>query len=100
MSGSPIAEPLIAPGIVRDIEAAGEYVVVIFNNDTNSFDQVIAALMLATECDLHEATLEAWEAHNFGSAKVHHAPQLECKHVARIISTIGVRTEVRKEHEL
>jgi ATP-dependent Clp protease adaptor protein ClpS len=98
MSGRSLVEPLVSPSIISDIEEAGEYAVVIFNNDANSFDQVIAVLMHATECDLQEATLETWEAHTFGQAKVHFAPQLECKHVARIISAIGVRTEVRKEN--
>ena len=97
MPGRSLTEPLVSPGILRDIEEAGEYTVVIYKNDHNSFDQVIAVLMHATECELQEASLEAWEAHTFGSAKVHHAPQVECKHVARIISSIGVRTEVRKE---
>ena len=100
MPGRPLTEPLVSPGILRDIQEAGEYVVVIHNNDANSFDQVIAVLMHATECDLQEASLETWEAHTFGSAKVHFAPQLECKHVARIIASIGVKTEVRKENDL
>jgi hypothetical protein len=100
MHSRPLTEPLISPGILRDIQEAGEYVVVIHNNDHNSFDQVIAVLIHATECDIQEASLEAWEAHTFGAAKVHHAPQLECKHVARIISSIGVKTEVRREDEL
>jgi ATP-dependent Clp protease adaptor protein ClpS len=100
MSGRSLVEPLVSPGILRDIEEAGEYVVVIYNNDHNSFDQVIAVLMHATECDLHEASLETWEAHTFGRAKVHFAPQLECKHVARIISSVGIKTEVRKEEDL
>ena len=97
MPGRSLVEPLVAPGIISDIEEAGEYAVVIYNNDKNSFDQVIAVLMHATECDLQEATLETWEAHTFGQAKVHFAPQVECKHVARIISSIGIRTEVRRE---
>jgi hypothetical protein len=97
MPGRSIVEPLVSPGIISDIEEAGEYVVVIYNNDHSSFDQVIAVLMHATECDLHEASLEAWEAHTFGSAKVHFAPQIECKHVARIIAAVGVRAEVVQE---
>jgi ATP-dependent Clp protease adaptor protein ClpS len=100
MPGRSIVEPLVSPSIIRDIQEAGEYVVVIFNNDVNSFDQVIAVLMHATECDLQEASLEAWEAHTFGAAKVHHAPQHECRHVARIISAIGVLTEVRREDDV
>ena len=97
MAGRTISDPQIAEGILRDIQSAGEYVVVIFNNDTNSVDEVIAVLMAATDCDMHEAALETWEAHTFGSAKIHFSTQFECKHVARIVSMIGVRTEVRKE---
>lgn len=97
MSGKTVFDPLVSPGIIGDIEAAGSYCVVIFNNDHNSFDEVIAALMYATECDVQEASLEAWEAHTFGSAKVHFAPRYDCKHVARIISSIGVKTEVKRE---
>ena len=97
MSGQRVTEPIVAPGIISDIEESGEYVVVIFNNDDNSYDEVIAVMIHATECDIHEATLETWEAHTFGSAKVHFGTSVECRHVARIISTIGVRTDVRKE---
>lgn len=100
MSGRSLVEPLVLPGIISDIEEAGEYVVVIYNNDHNSFDEVIAVLMHATECDLHEASLEAWEAHTFGEAKVHFAAQQECKHIARIIATVGVHTEVRRDDDL
>ena len=97
VSGHTVTDPLVAPGIIQDIQETGEYVVVIYNNDSNSYDQVIAVLMHATECDLQEASLETWEADTFGSAKVHFAAQCECKHVARIVSSIGVKTEVRKE---
>ncbi len=97
MAGRAIIEPQIAEGILQDIEEAGDYAVVIYNNDVNSMDEVIAVLIHATECDLQEATIEVWEAHTFGSAKVHFSTKYECDHVARIIAYIGVRTEVRKE---
>ncbi|HXH60088.1 MAG TPA: ATP-dependent Clp protease adaptor ClpS [Fimbriimonadaceae bacterium] len=97
MPGRTTTDPVISPGIIGDIEAAGSYCVVIYNNDYTPFDEVIAALMYATECDIQEASLEAWEAHTFGSAKVHFAPRYDCKQVARIISSIGVRAEVVQE---
>lgn len=97
MPGHTITDPLVAPGIIRDIQRTGEYVVVIHDNDTNSIDEVIAVLIHATECDLQEASLETWEADTFGTAKVHFSTQSECTHVARIISTVGIKTEVRKE---
>lgn len=97
MAGHTISNPLIAEGILRDIEEAGDYVVVIFNNPINTMEEVIAVLMHATECDMQEAALETWEAHTYGTAKVHFSTQFECEHVARMIAMIGVTTEVRKE---
>lgn len=70
---------------------------VIFNNDHNTFPEVIAALMVATRCDADEASMEAWEAHTYGQAPVHFACKEDCDVAARIISRIGVKTDVRPE---
>jgi len=71
--------------------------VVIYNNDTNSMDEVIEVLMLATRCEYDEAIIEMWEAHTFGKAAVHFASKSECEDAALIISSVGVKTEVAKE---
>jgi ATP-dependent Clp protease adapter protein ClpS len=71
--------------------------VVIFNNEVNSFDEVIAVLMLATGCTAHEAAIEAWEAHTYGKAPVHFAGREVCEEAAAIISRVGVRAEVCEE---
>lgn len=71
--------------------------VVIFNNDTNSMDEVVSVLMIATGCDLEEATIEMWEAHTFGKAGVHFAAKDECEYVAGIIGSVGIKTEVTQE---
>lgn len=71
--------------------------VVIFNNETNLVEEVIAVLMLATGCDYLEASTETWEAHHLGSAPVHFAAENECHRVAQVIARIGVATEVRPE---
>lgn len=75
------------------------WMVVIFNNETNTFDEVIEALMRATGCDEEEAGIEAWEAHHYGKAPVHFASRPECEDIASVISTVGVRTEVTPEWE-
>ena len=97
MSDQTVTEPLVAPGIISDIEETGEYVVVIFNNDYTSVDRVVDILIIATGCDEHEAAIETWEAHTFGSAAVHRSTKTECETIARTISSIGIVTEVRKE---
>ena len=70
---------------------------VIFNNDTNSMDEVVEILMVATLCDLEEASMEAWEADAFGKAPVHFASHDECVRICGTLGTIGLKTEVSKE---
>lgn len=69
----------------------------IFNNETNTFDEVIVILMIATQCSKDEAAMEAWEAHHFGQAPVHFASREHCDRIAEVIRTIGIKTEVCKE---
>jgi ATP-dependent Clp protease adaptor protein ClpS len=71
--------------------------VVIHNNETNSVDEVVNILMIATDCDLEEAMIETWEAHHFGKANVHFAAKPVCEEAAQVISSIGVKTEVQPE---
>ena len=73
------------------------WMVVIYNNDTTSVDDVVEILMRATQCDQDEAFIEMWEAHNFGKASVHFAGRSVCDDVASIIQTVGVKAEVMKE---
>ncbi len=75
----------------------GRWMVVIYNNDSNSMEEVIEVLILATSCDIEEASIEMWEAHTYGKAPVHFATKDECHTAASIISSIGVKTEVQKE---
>ncbi len=78
----------------------GRWKVVIYNNDSNSMDEVVYILVKATHCDLEEAAIETWEAHTYGQANVHFDTRETCEGAAAIISSIGVRTEVTKEWEL
>lgn len=73
------------------------WMVVIHNNDHNSFDEVIDVLVCATGCCVEEAAIEAWEAHHYGKAPVHFAEQTECSEAATIISRVGIVTEVMPE---
>ena len=95
MSGKGVALP------ERTIEVAptkGEgWIVTVFDNDTNSYDQVMLVLMRATACTSEEAYIEAWEIDHYGKCVVHKAGQNECKHAAEVIATIGIRVEATPE---
>lgn len=71
--------------------------VTVYDNDSNTYEQVITILMIATGCDLDEAYMEAWEVDHLGRSHVHFAGHDDCTRVAEIIATIGIRVEVEKE---
>lgn len=95
-------QPLLEP----NIEEAGSqgkggarWMVVIYNNETNTVDEVVEILMQATGCDEEEAHIEMWEAHHLGKSSVHFAARTECEDIASVIASIGVRAEVTPEWE-
>lgn len=85
--------------IARESDAGGAsgYIVIVYDNDRNTFEQVTSILMQATACTLNEAELETWEVHNLGKSVVHHGGKEECERVAGVIRTIGIRVQVAEE---
>jgi hypothetical protein len=72
----------------------GEWLVIVFNNDHNTWDEVTGILQEATGCTLQEAEMETWEIDHLGRSIVHHADHAECERVAGIIRTIGIEVAV------
>jgi ATP-dependent Clp protease adapter protein ClpS len=72
----------------------GEWLVIVFDNDHNTWGQVKDILQQATGCTEAEAEMETWEVHHLGKSIVHHAERPECERVAQVIRTIGIRVEV------
>lgn len=72
-------------------------IVIVYDNDYNTPQEVILILQKATNCTLEEAQIETWEIHNLGKSVVHHGSREECERAAGIIRTIGIRVEVVEE---
>ena len=87
----PDQEDEIADSIVG---GGSGFLVIVYDNDKNTWDQVVTILQKATSCPLEEAEIETWEVDNLGKSVVHHAGQEECERAAGIIRTIGIRVEV------
>ena len=77
-----------------DMLGSSGYIVIVYDNDKNTFDQVIEILQKATACTREEAEMETWEVNELGKSVVHHGGEAECQRVASIIATIGIRVEV------
>ncbi len=71
-------------------------VVIVFNNEHNTFDEVILILQVATGCPRQEAEMETWEIHNRGRSLVHHGDREECDRAAEIIRSIGIQVRVEE----
>jgi ATP-dependent Clp protease adapter protein ClpS len=81
----------------RDVEGGSGFLVIVYDNDKNTWDEVVTILQKATGCNLEEAEIETWEVDNLGKSVVHHAGQEECERAAGIIRAIGIRVEVVEE---
>jgi ATP-dependent Clp protease adapter protein ClpS len=92
-----------APSIIERPEISdgtghGDFwVVTVFNNDHNTWVEVVDILMKATACTSDEAEIETWEIDTLGKSVVHHGDKDECQSVADVIRQIGIRVEVSTE---
>lgn len=94
-----------APGVIERPELVpapqqtdrGQWLVTVYNNDHNTYEEVMTILMIATQCDADEAYVEAWEIDHMGFCVVHQGKEDRCRQAAQIISTIGIRVEVTED---
>lgn len=88
------------PGVLEHItdETQGKedfgWIVTVFDNDFNTYEEVIMILMAATGCNAHEAYIEAWEIDKLGKCVVHHSSEDDCRMAGSIITEIGIEVEV------
>ncbi len=80
-----------------DTSTGDGWIVTVFDNDTNTVEEVVEILIKATSCTLAEAEMETWEVHHLGKSVVHYGQETECKRTATVISEIGIRVEVSQE---
>lgn len=92
--------PRVAPE-QKNYDSSGNsypgWVVVVYNDETHSYEQVIEVLIRATGCQYDEAYAETWEVDHKGRAIVHLANKQECERAASIIRSIGLKVEVMED---
>ena len=90
-----VSAPTISPRIIEQISELSDpgWKVTVFNNETNTYQEVILILVAATGCDVEEAYVETWEIDRHGQCIVHRGSQEECEKARDIIATIGIHVE-------
>jgi ATP-dependent Clp protease adaptor protein ClpS len=77
-------------GIGRD----EPWVVILFNDDHHTFDEVIAQVQKATGCSPGEAFHITYTAHTNGQAVAYVGSKAECEQVASVLREIDLRVEL------
>ncbi len=83
----------------KDLEDSGKndlYWVIVYDNEYNTFDQVIYIIQKATCCSYELAEHIAQEIHVKGKSKVMIALREDANIAADLISSIGIRVEISK----
>lgn len=75
------------------LDIAGPWIVILYNCECHTFDDVIGILQVATGCTVDEAEFLALKVHHEGRAIVFDGTQEECERVARIIGSIRLQVE-------
>lgn len=71
------------------------WMVILYNDDIHTFDEVIAQLMKATGCTLSHAEETAHKVHNDGKAVAFQGSFEECLKVDSVLKEIQLVTEIR-----
>jgi ATP-dependent Clp protease adaptor protein ClpS len=89
----PGLEEAIEPGGLSAERTAGPWVVILYNCDCHSFEEVILQLQKATGCSLEEADLIAMEAHIRGRVIAYTGEAVDCERVAGVLRSIRLQVE-------
>jgi ATP-dependent Clp protease adaptor protein ClpS len=82
------------PEIENDVTVSLPYKVLLFNDDTHSFDEVINQLIKAIGCGFSEARALTFEAHVKGKAMVFSGEISKCLKVTSILEEIALHTQI------
>lgn len=74
-------------------ETSGPWVVILYNCDCHSFDEVILQLQKATGCALEKAVDIAVEAHTRGRAIAYTGSGEDCEKAAAVLRSIRLQVE-------
>jgi ATP-dependent Clp protease adaptor protein ClpS len=92
--------PLGLPGLddltdIRDgLDIGGPWVVILYNCECHTFDDVIEVLCIATGCTVDQAAALALKVHTEGRAIVFDGERDECERVTEIIASVRLQVEM------
>ncbi len=88
----------VSPGILDQLDdrVDSPWVVILYNDDWHSYEQVVFQVQKATGCTLEKAVWITQEAHTTGRAVAYTGTLEECERVAGILRAIKLQVETDK----
>jgi len=80
----------------EETKAEPPWIVILYNDDFHSFDEVIFQVQKATGASLEQATEITLEAHTKGRAVCFTGPLERCEHVAAVLRQIELTVEIEQ----
>lgn len=92
--GFPMPRPEDFEDIRDNAEIHGPWIVILYNCECHTFEEVEYILQKATGCALEKAEAIAWEVHNKGRSICYSGEYEECQKVVTIIASIRLQVEM------
>jgi len=88
--------PVVETDVLEEVEerTAQPWRVVLYNDETHSFEEVIFQVIKATGCTMAQAEAVVWKVHMEGKAAVFEGTFEDCFRVQAILGEIGLVTDL------
>ena len=84
----------ISPELDLDVEIGLEARVILYNDETHDFEEVIQQIIRATGCSKATAETLTAEVHFNGKASVYEGQMPECLRVSSVMEEISLHTQI------
>lgn len=91
----PEAEPTILISDATETSISAPWIVILYNDQIHTFDDVIDQLIKAIGCTVLDAERLAWQVHTEGKACVYDGDFEVCFRVQSVLGEIGLNSEIR-----
>ena len=87
-------QPDVLIEVTDGTDVAHPAIVILYNDNIHTFEDVITQLMKAIQCSADQAEAYAWEVHTRGKASVYSGSMADCLRVSHILEEIGLHTQI------
>jgi len=92
--GAAVARPAGEKHDETDLLTEEPAKVILYNDETHTFEEVIGQLIKALGCDTQKAEAMTWEVHAKGKAVVFDGTMNECLRVSAVLEEIALHTQI------